>query len=267
MTYPQNPNDPYGQQPGQPYGQPYGQQPSSPYDQSYDQQYGQPPQQPYGQPYDQQSYGQPYEQQYGYGPAGPSGAPPKKSKAPIFIALGVVLLLAVGVTLFFVLRDNDNEADGGGGGTSTSSAPPPPTSSDAENLAADFFQAVDDKDTATLDGMTRGEVVDDLSGIEDSGDINFDFASGEAANAETASVEEGTLAVVDWQLTDSGETASLYVLMLSETSEYPEFKVCAVESNDDSYSMSDFEQEYDFRCEINAGSDGGGSEPSASKND
>ena len=64
MSYPQNPNDPYGQQPD-PYGQ-YGQQSSQPYQQSYgqqsyDQSYGQ---QSYGQ---QPAYGQPYDQQYGNG--------------------------------------------------------------------------------------------------------------------------------------------------------------------------------------------------------
>ena len=55
---PQDPNNPYGSQPQQPYGQPqqpYGQQPGQPQQQPYGQQpYGQ-PQQPYGQqPYGQQ---------------------------------------------------------------------------------------------------------------------------------------------------------------------------------------------------------------------
>ncbi|GGG10216.1 hypothetical protein GCM10007304_25430 [Rhodococcoides trifolii] len=102
----------YGQQPySQPqpqpqYGQPgYGQQP---YGQP-PQQYGQPAygQQPYGQPaygqpgYAQPGYGQQPPQQYGY-PQGnqqwnASGAPqpPKKSKAPLFIIIGLVALIAI----------------------------------------------------------------------------------------------------------------------------------------------------------------------------
>ncbi|MGU3433117.1 DUF4333 domain-containing protein [Actinomycetes bacterium M1A6_2h] len=102
---------PYGQQPyGQPqYGQTgYGQQP---YGQPQ-QQYGQPAygqgQQPYGQPaygqpgYPQQGYGEQPPQQYGY-PQGnqqwnASGAPQqpaKKSKAPLFIIVGLVALVAI----------------------------------------------------------------------------------------------------------------------------------------------------------------------------
>ena len=53
---PQDPNNPYGQQPGQPPQQPYGQQPQQ-YGQQPPQQYGQQPQQ-YGQQPPQQPYGQ-----------------------------------------------------------------------------------------------------------------------------------------------------------------------------------------------------------------
>ena len=250
MSYPQNPNDPYGQQPA------YGQQPD-PYGQSYGQQQPAYGQQPYDQSYGQQpAYGQPYDQQYGYGPGGPGGPggpPPKKSKLPIFIALGVVVLLAVGVTLFLVLRDGDNEA-GPDGGTTTSSAPAPPTDTDAEQTAYTFFEAVDNKDTATLDAMTRGEVVDDLAGLEDSDDVDIEFSTGKAIEWEVSEVDEGTLGFVAWEMFYQGESGTLFVLMLSEKSEYPDFKVCAVEASDENYTLSDFEAEYDFRCEINSGS-------------
>lgn len=91
------PQQPYGQQPQQPYGQqPYGQQPQQPYGQ---QPYGQQPGQPgYGQP----AYGQPapgYAQPYATAPA---------TKSPILSILslvggilGIVLNLAFGIGALF----------------------------------------------------------------------------------------------------------------------------------------------------------------------
>jgi hypothetical protein len=95
----------YGQQPGQP---PYGQQQPG-----YGQQqpgYGQQPQAGYGQQPGQQPYGQ---QQPGYGqypPQGGYGAPPSKSKAPWLAGGGVLVLVAVGLLLFFfVFKGNDKK--------------------------------------------------------------------------------------------------------------------------------------------------------------
>lgn len=110
MTYPPQPGQPYGQQPGgipqQPGG--YPQQPggySSP--NGFPQSGGYP--QPYGQqPYGQQPYGQPgYGQQPypGYGqPGGFGGPPPAKGRKGLWVGLtiGVVLILAgLGVTGFW----------------------------------------------------------------------------------------------------------------------------------------------------------------------
>lgn len=130
MTQPPYGQDPYGQpgyggqpsygnDPGQPQ---YGQQPGYGQQPQYGQQqpgYGEPSygQQPeYGPPaYGQQpAYGQPgYEQPYGspgggsYGPSSPYGPPGKKSPVPWIIAGLVVLLLAGGAGLFFLLGDDD----------------------------------------------------------------------------------------------------------------------------------------------------------------
>ncbi|SHN47287.1 DUF4352 domain-containing protein [Cryptosporangium aurantiacum] len=126
MTYPPDPQQPYGAGPQQPYGAPppnlppppssYGDQPS--YGQPQygqpapgDPQYGQPQfnQPPYGQP----AYGQP---PYGQPPHGqpPYGQPPKKSsggKIALFVIGGVVALcLVFGIigAVAYNMRDTDS---------------------------------------------------------------------------------------------------------------------------------------------------------------
>lgn len=88
------------QQPGQ-----Y-QQYQQPTEQQYQQQYAQQAQQQYAQPAQQQyrQYQQPYAQQ---------AAPKKKNKALPWIIVAAVLLVAIGVTLFFVLANPFAKKDGG----------------------------------------------------------------------------------------------------------------------------------------------------------
>ncbi|SDX21196.1 hypothetical protein SAMN05421504_102677 [Amycolatopsis xylanica] len=133
MTYPpQQPGQPYGQQPD-PYGQQQGggyQQPQPGYQQqpgfdpNAQQQWGQP--QPGYDPNAQQQWGQQQQQPYGaydpntqqYGTFGGPPEPPKKSKTGLFIGIGivVVLLVALGITGFvapgFFLSKDSTEAAG-----------------------------------------------------------------------------------------------------------------------------------------------------------
>jgi hypothetical protein len=115
-----NPNWPGGGQPpqGQPYGQPQypqqpGQQPGQPQYGGPPQgppgqppQYGAPPQQPeYGQP--QQYPGQQYPQQPGYGPPPGYGQPgygaPRRSRAPWYVAGGLVVVLVGALVLWLTV--------------------------------------------------------------------------------------------------------------------------------------------------------------------
>ncbi len=106
-----------GGRPEQPQ-QPYQQQP--PQQQGYPPQYGQ-----YPQDFQQQQYFQQFPQQtyQGFAPE-----PPKKGKKGLWIGLGaLVLVIAVGATLFFVLRDDDPQPQAAP--PASSSAPPPSSAS------------------------------------------------------------------------------------------------------------------------------------------
>lgn len=169
---------PYGNQP--PYGgqPPYGSQPSPGGSQSGWGQgnpagqpsYGQPPtgaQPSYGQPQTgaQPGFGQPTQQfgqpafgagygpppggqpPYGSGPGGPGGpygAPPPGKKSPLpFIILGlVVLLIAGGVGLFFVLNDDDPTPV-----ASTTSPQTTESTTDTETPTEDTGSTTEDTDT------------------------------------------------------------------------------------------------------------------------
>ncbi|MEV6911520.1 hypothetical protein [Amycolatopsis sp. NPDC051071] len=123
--WPEQPQQPYQQQPPQP-----GYPPQNP------PQYGQDPQQyqGYQQQYPQEGFQQFPRQTYqGFAPE-----PPKKGKKGLWIGLGaLVLVLAVGATLFFVLRNGDNPQPQAAPPVSSSAPPsssaskPPSTSSGA----------------------------------------------------------------------------------------------------------------------------------------
>jgi hypothetical protein len=124
----------YGQAP---YGQaPYGQPPQPQYGQSPYPQYGAPQnpppqygQAPYGQPqYAQPPYGQPWAS-----PGGPGAPRPKKNRNTVIALVvgAVVLLVAIGVGLLFLLRGGDPspQASASSGPSSATAGPsePPPT--------------------------------------------------------------------------------------------------------------------------------------------
>jgi hypothetical protein len=101
-------------------------QPQQPYQPGYQQPYNQ------GQPYLPQPYqgyqDQPQQQYYGGYPGGPQPPAPKKSKTGLWVTIGaLVVVIAVGVTLLFVL--NGTNASQQAAPLPTTAPPPPPRTS------------------------------------------------------------------------------------------------------------------------------------------
>jgi len=129
------------QQPQQPYQQQPPQQGYPPQNPPQYGQYPQDPQQPYEgyQQFPQQTY-------QGFAPE-----PPKKSKKGLWIGLGAfVLVIAVGATLFFVLRDGDDPQPQAG--PPPSSAPVPPSSSASKPPSSSSGAPKDNKVPSTTPG-------------------------------------------------------------------------------------------------------------------
>lgn len=237
------PYPPYGpQQPG-PYGQgssqpgPYSQ--PVPYAQQYDVAY--PTNQGYGQPY---AGGPTGSALGGYGPP-----PPQRSKLPIWIALGVVVALAAGIGLFFLLRDGDSGGGTASGPSTTVSAPGP------EEVTKSFFEAVDAMDEKGMQENARGEVEDDIEQIMDGGaeDLGISFSDGSATDSVTKEVDDIELAVVIWELqnlpddfpSDQGE---LTVFLLDDGDG---FKICQIDTPygpEAKDVLEDFELSYEEEC-------------------
>lgn len=180
-----------------PYGQPYNPQPNPGYGppQNYGQpQYGQPqygPPQGYGQPqYGPPQYGPPpgYAQQYqaGYGPP-----QQPKSKLPWIVTASVVVLVAIGLTLFFVLR---------GGSATTSSATP-------EQVTQAFVDAAKKQDKSEAEKY----VCDSLkSQIESSSTTDLYGGIGSVTSIVVGSAStSGDTSTVPVKITVSGYTQSV----------------------------------------------------------
>ncbi|MFI7122873.1 hypothetical protein [Amycolatopsis sp. NPDC049868] len=135
MAYPGGGNGWPEQQPQQPYQQ-----------QGYPPQYPQDPQQQY-QGYPQQGFQQFPQQTYqGFAPE-----PPKGGKKGLWIGLGaLVLVIAVGATLFFVLRDGEEPQPQAA--PPSSSAPAPPPSSATKPPSASSGAPKDNKVPSTTPG-------------------------------------------------------------------------------------------------------------------
>jgi hypothetical protein len=105
------PQDPFNQQPQQPYGQP---NPQPGYGQPGYQQPGQYPQQPqfgetqYGPPAYLQG---PYGQQPGYGPGGTGNSPPSPNRKSLLITAGVIGAGAIAIVLILVLGGGHGSKD------------------------------------------------------------------------------------------------------------------------------------------------------------
>lgn len=181
-----------------PYGQPYNPQPN----------YGSPQPQGYGQPqYGQPQYGQPqygpppgYAQPQGYGP--PAGYPQQyqasygppqqpKSKLPWIITAAVVVLAAIGLTLFFVLRP--------GSATSSSATP--------EQVTQAFVDAAKKQDKSGAEKY----VCDSLkSQIESSSNSDFYGGVDTVTSIKVGSSSiSGNTATVPVQVTVAGYSQSI----------------------------------------------------------
>lgn len=239
------PHPPYGpQQPG-PYDQGPGRQ--DPYGQQYDVSYPSAP--GFGQPY---GSGQPGPHGGGYGtpppPPGGYGAPPP-SKLPIWIALGVVVALAAGIGLFFLLRDGDSGGTTAGGST-TVSAPGP------EEVTKSFFEAVDAMDEKGMKENARGEVEDDIQSIMDGDaeDLGVIFSEGQVIDSTSKEVDDVELAVVIWELDEmpedvpAGDTG-LAVMLLDEGDGYQVCQIDAPYGPEADEVLDDFELSYEEDCE------------------
>ncbi len=136
-----------------PGGNGWPEQPQQPYQQQPPQQ-GYPPQNPpqYGQyPQDPQQQYQGYQQFPQQTYQGFAPEPPKKSKKGLWIGLGaLVLVIAVGATLFFVLRDGEDPQPQAG--PPPSSAPVPPSSSASKPPPTSSGAPKDNKVPSTTPG-------------------------------------------------------------------------------------------------------------------
>lgn len=159
-----------GQPPPGPYGQappgPYGQAPPAPYGQPQPGPYGHPAPHPQQAPYPPQGG---YPGQGGYGPpwtgaqGGPGSPPPKKGGNGTVIALvavGVLLVVGLGVGLFLGLQDD-----------SRSAASPPPATLQPTGLGDD--PAMDELAQECFDGDMQS--CDDLFMQSDSGSTYEDY--------------------------------------------------------------------------------------------
>ncbi|WP_414940759.1 hypothetical protein [Amycolatopsis sp. cmx-11-51] len=129
--WPEHPQQPHQQQPPQ-----QGYPPQNPLQYG---QYPQDPQQQYFQQFPQQTY-------QGFAPE-----PPKKGKKGLWIGFGaLVVVIAVGATLFFVLRDGDDPQPQAA--PPASSAPAPPSSSASKPPPASSGALKDNKVPSTTPG-------------------------------------------------------------------------------------------------------------------
>lgn len=238
------PNPPYGPQQPDPYGHGPGQ--PDPYGQQYEVSY------PTGPSYGPQYGGQPGPQPGPYGgQPGPGGygPPPQRSKLPIWIATGLVVALAAGLGLFFLLRDDDSGNGTEAGSSTTVSAPGP------EEVTMSFFEAVDAMDEEGMKDNARGEVEDDIDDIMDGEvqDLGVTFSEGNATDSATKEVDDVELAVVIWELDElpddiPADQAELAVALLDDGDG---FRICQIDApyeSDAKDVLEEFELTYEDDC-------------------
>jgi hypothetical protein len=172
-------------QPQQPY-QPGYQQPNHP-GQQYPQQHY--PQQPYQGFQDHQQ--QPY---YGGYPGGPQPPAPKKNKTALWVTIGaLVVVIAVGVTLLFVLTGKDDPAPQ----AAPSSAPvvPPPSPSPSKSGSPPSSTASNNRVDAVTPGWQGVLSIKDGVAYDlppDNWDTRPGFISGYDSGSVKASIHEST---------------------------------------------------------------------------
>lgn len=209
---------PYGQQPGQPQPGPYAQQPG---------QYGQQPQQPqqFGQQgqYGQQpgQYGQqpqqfgggqpPYGGQPG-GPAGPGGNKPNRT--PLIAAIVGVLVVALGVGGYFLLRPDDKSAASPTTPTvqqsDTTTAPTTDKSSDTQTSSPTDSPSPEPTDDETTDAPTSPAI----DGVENVVGKTIPVTIGGMTEVDGKTRSAGGTEVLSWV----NKSKRIAMLMQAETS-------------------------------------------------
>lgn len=209
MNQPYDPSSPYHEQYGGPYEpQAYGSQ-------------GYGPAQPGG---GYAGVGQPGPGQPGYGyPQPPPPPQPPRSKLPIILAAGLVVVLAIGVTLFLVLRDGDSTAGGNGGGKE-------PGGSSPVEVTAQFFEAVDAVDEKVMNEIARGDMEDDVDDIiAQGGTDEVAFASGQVVDDASTKIDNVEIAVVVWDLTDVPDDLGETTLAVGLLDDGDGYQVCHID--------------------------------------
>lgn len=194
--------------------------------------------------------------QYGYRPADPAlpayrpadaygTARPRSSWLPIYLASALVLLLAIGVTLFLALRDD----------ATTSGGPEPvPDAPSAVDVTKAFLVAVDDQDEPAVKGMSRGEVLEELDEVLSAQDYDIVLASGNLLDDAQKEVGDVEIAVVLWEVVDvpedlADQETNLAVSLLDEGDGY---QVCYVDDADGksiTTLMSQWEDDFAQSCD------------------
>ncbi|HEV7977194.1 hypothetical protein [Amycolatopsis sp.] len=165
-------------------------QPQQPYQPGY-----QPPNHP-GQQHPQQPYqgyqDHPQQQYYGGYPGGPQPPAPKKNKTALWVTIGaLVVVIAVGVTLLFVMTGNNDPAPQAAPSSSPVAPPPPSPSNSSPPTSTEANNQVDAV-TPGWQGIlsTKDGVAYDLP--PDNWDTRPGFISGYDSGSVKASIHEST---------------------------------------------------------------------------
>ncbi|WP_153505970.1 hypothetical protein [Cumulibacter manganitolerans] len=189
------------------------------------------------------SYGTPYGASYGARPASAA-----RSRAPLGIAALAVLALAVGLTVLLLLR-SPARVSGTGAAATTGGA------SAAEQVTAEFFAAVDEKDEGAMKDRGRGDILEDIEMIVDGEPVpdGLHFAEGSATESTTAAVDGVRIAAVAWELDDPPEgitdDATLTVRLLDDGDGY---RICDIDGSGSASVagvLKGFENEYEDICD------------------
>ena len=182
-------------------------------------------------------------------PAQPPAYSPPPSKLPMLVAAALVLVLAVGVTLFLVLRDERTVAAGGGGQPDTPSA---------IEVTQQFFQAVDDVDEKGMTEIARGDINDDIQDIvEQGGTDEVTFADGTLVDDGSKTVDDVKVAVVLWGLADvPGEYGGDLELSVGLLDDGDGYRVCSIDDDPGAGSIDElvvaWADEFEDYCDYEA---------------
>jgi len=166
----------------------------------------------------------------------------------VWIAAGVIVALAVGLSAFFLFREGDGKTAAGKPGSAGQDRT-------AEQVTKAFFEAVDDLDEKAMKDVTRGEVRDEIKYIMKSGGNTYGVVFGDGKVTDTADKQVGdaSLAVVIWEVVLDlpdvpSEAGELAVALLDDGDG---FKICAVQEDtvDAEEAMEEFAGDFEEICD------------------